>query len=142
MNISIQPSCGSKVDRMNDDAVDLVMRYNEAWFAKDLPAMAGFLGEDLVLWHNHIGRAFSKNEMLGFIASALDVIETVEFRNPRRTAMESGVVQQHDMYVTMKDGTVMESIPNCIVYTVKDKKIRRIEEYVDGPALKAVKIEQ
>jgi ketosteroid isomerase-like protein len=124
-------------------AADTVNAYNAAWFEKDLTRMADFLADDLVLWHNHIGRKFSKPEMLGFIAAALDVIDKVEFRNARQLDCNgAALVQQHDLYVRMKDGTVMETIPNCIIYTLREDKIMRIEEYVDGSALNTVKIAQ
>lgn len=122
------------------DGVDLVRRYNEAWFAQDLARMADFLAEDLVLWHNHIGRRFSKPEMLDFIRAALDVIARVEFRNARSIATANGVLQQHELYLEMKDGGVISDVPNCIVYTLRGDKIARIEEYVDSIALAAVKI--
>jgi ketosteroid isomerase-like protein len=126
---------------MAEDAVDLVRTYNDAWLRRDVIAMADFLGQDLILWHNHVGREFGKEQMLGFISAALDVLVRVEFRNVRRTATANGVVQQHDLYIEMKDGGVLPAVPNCIVYTVRDGKIRRIEEYVDGPALSAVEID-
>ena len=70
---------------MSDDGCEIVRRYNEAWLARDVAAMGDFLGEDLVLWHNHIRREFGKSEMLGFVTDALDVLTRVEFRNARRT---------------------------------------------------------
>jgi ketosteroid isomerase-like protein len=122
------------------DAVDIIRRYNKAWFAQDLPGMAAFLAEDLVLWHNHIGRRFGKSEMLDFIRSALDVIARVEFRKARGVATETGVLQQHELYLEMKDGRVITDVPNCIVYTLRGGKIVGIEEYVDSAALAAVRI--
>jgi ketosteroid isomerase-like protein len=122
------------------DGIDIIRRYNEAWFAQDLPGMATFLAEDLVLWHNHIGRRFGKSEMLDFIGSALDVIGRVEFRKARSIATETGVLQQHELYLEMKDGSVIADVPNCIVYTLRDGKIVGIEEYVDSTALAAVRI--
>jgi ketosteroid isomerase-like protein len=121
-----------------DDAIDLVDRYNLAWFAKDIPTVATFLGDDLVLWHNHLGRRFNKTEMLEFITAALEVIAVVEFRNARRLRTSAGVVQQHEIHIELKDGGVLTGIPQCIVYTVSDGKIRAIEEYTDGLALAQV----
>ena len=40
----------------------------------------------------------------------------------------------------MADGGIVRNAPQVIVYTVRDGLIRRIEEYIDGPALAAVKI--
>jgi ketosteroid isomerase-like protein len=118
-----------------DNGCDIVRRYNEAWLSRDLAGMAGFLGEDLVLWHNHIGQEFTKEQMLSFVGDALKVLQKVEFRNARRTASETGCIQQHDLYCEMGDGGVVDNAPQVIVYTVRDGLIRRIEEYIDGPAL-------
>jgi ketosteroid isomerase-like protein len=118
---------------------EIVRRYNEAWLARDLAAMDGFLSEDLILWHNHIGRAFSKAEMLGFVAAALEVLEKVEFRDAVRTATASGCVQQHRLFCRMADGGTVDAL-QAIVYMVRDGKIRRIDEYVDGPMLEATGI--
>jgi len=120
---------------MDKSGCEVVRRYNDAWLARDLDAMAGFLGEDLVLWHNHLGREFSKAEMLGFVGDALGVLTCVEFRHARRIASETGCVQQHDLYCEMADGGIVDNAPQIIVYTVRDGLIRRIEEYIDGPAL-------
>lgn len=126
---------------MSDDGCEIVRRYNEAWLARDVAAMGDFLGEDLVLWHSHIGREFGKSEMLGFVTDALDVLTRVEFRNARRTASESGCIQQHNLYCEMADRGVVDDAPQVIVYTVRDGLIRRIEEYIDGPALAVTGIE-
>lgn len=124
---------------MDRSGCEIVRRYNEAWLARDLAAMDGFLGDDLVLWHNHIGRVFGKAEMLGFVAAALEVLERVEFRNAVRTATDSGCVQQHRLFCRMTNGGIVDA-PQAIVYTVRDGKIRKIEEYTDGPALAATGI--
>jgi len=118
---------------------EIVRRYNEVWLARDIAAMDGFLGEDLVLWHSHIGRAFGKAEMLGFVAAALEVLEKVEFRDAVRTATTTGCVQQHRLFCRLAGGGIIDA-PQAIVYTVRDGKIRRIEEYTDGPALAATGI--
>lgn len=125
---------------MDSAGCEIVRQYNEAWLARDLSAMADYLGDDLVLWHNHLGRTFSKAEMLGFVGEALNLLTKVEFRNVRRTASEAGCVQQHDIYCEMGDGGVVRDVPQVIVYTVRDGLIRGIEEYVDGPALAATGI--
>ena len=83
---------------LNDAAVEVVRRYNNAWLQRDLAAMAHYLGDDLVLWHNHIGQEFDKTQMLRFVEAALHVLTKVEFRKARRTASETGCVQQHDLY--------------------------------------------
>lgn len=120
---------------MDRSGCALVERYNAAWLARDLEGMAEFLGDDLVLWHNHIGREFGKAEMLGFVGDALKVLTSVEFRNARRTATEHGCIQQHDLWCEMADGAIVDNAPQVIVYTVSGDRIRRIEEYIDGPAL-------
>lgn len=120
---------------MDKSGCEVVRRYNAAWLARDLDGMDGYLGDDLVLWHNHIGREFSKAEMLGFVGGALKVLTNVEFRNARRTATENGCIQQHDLWCEMANGGIVDNAPQVIVYTVNGGQIRRIEEYIDGPAL-------
>lgn len=124
-----------RVCSVAETACEIVRRYNDAWLARDVASMPDFLGDDLVLWHNHIGREFNKTEMLAFITGALDVLMKVEYRNARRTETENGCYQQHEIYCLMADGSIVDYAPQVIVYTVRDGKIRRIEEYVDGPAL-------
>lgn len=120
---------------MDRAACEIVCRYNAAWLARDLDGMAGYLGDDLVLWHNHIGREFGKAAMLGFVGAALEVLANVEFRNTRRTATEHGCIQQHDLWCEMADGGIVDNAPQVIVYSVQGGQIQRIEEYIDGPAL-------
>jgi ketosteroid isomerase-like protein len=125
---------------MDRAGCEIVRRYNEAWLARDLPAMDAFLGDDLVLWHNHIGRTFSKAAMMGFVADALDVLVKVEFRDAVRTATSAGCVQQHRLFCQLADGGIVDA-PQAIVYIVRDGRIRRIDEYTDGPALAATGID-
>ena len=120
---------------MAESNCEIVRRYNEAWLSRDVAAMPDFLGDDLVLWHNHIGREFNKTEMMAFVTGALDVLKKVEFRNARRVETEQGCFQQHELFCLMADGSTVDDAPQVIVYTVGDGKIRRIDEYVDGPAL-------
>ena len=122
------------------DNLTLVRNYLDRWFALDVPGMAPFLSEDLRLWHNHIGTTFGKEESLAFIAASLTVISHVEYRNQRWTvAADDKVLLQHEMYIEMKDGGVIECLPNAIFYTVRDGLIVGIEEYVDSAAIETVR---
>ena len=93
------------------ESVDIVRRYNEAWLSQDLAVMPDFLRDDFILWHNHIGKEFSKPQMLAFIASSLTVIDRIEFRKLRRIECDSAVVQQHELFLKMKDGSVIADVP-------------------------------
>ena len=56
---------------MNEEAVEVVRLYNEAWLNRDLVAMERYLAADLVLWHNHIRQEFDKPTMMKFVGDAL-----------------------------------------------------------------------
>lgn len=117
------------------DALEVVQRYLSFWFAQDIDSMEPMLSDDLLLWHNHIGKEFGKADMLDFIRGSLDVIARIEFRNPRWTVLnDNKVLLQHEMYVETRDAQILRDIPNAIVYTLKDGQIAVIEEYVDGQA--------
>ncbi len=125
---------------MNEEAVEVVRLYNEAWLNRDLVAMERYLADDLVLWHNHIRQEFDKPTMMKFVGDALHVLAKVEFRNPRRMGTERGCIQQHEIYCEMFDGGIVDNAPQAIVYSVANGRINRIEEYIDGPALAATGI--
>lgn len=113
----------------------IVRPYLDFWFARDVDGMEPTLSEDFILWHNHIGKKFGKSEMLTFIRTALEKTVKIEFRNQRWTVLsDSKLLLQHEMYVQMRDGQVLQDIPNAILYTLHDGKIAVIEEYVDGQA--------
>lgn len=121
---------------MIKDLPAVLQQHIERWFAQDVDGMADTLSDELTLWHNHIGKRFSKTEMLGFLHGTLDVIERLEWQKQRWTIIsESKVLLQHEMYVKTHDGRELKNIPNAVVYTIGDHKILSIEEYVDGPAL-------
>jgi ketosteroid isomerase-like protein len=120
---------------MAADRLAIIKAYLDHWFAHDVDAMEPLLTDDLVLWHNHIDKEFNKAEMLGFVRGSLDVIEKIEFRNQRWTVIGDAILLlQHEMYVRMRDGRILQDVPNAIVYTMRDGRIARIDEYVDGPA--------
>jgi len=119
---------------MSDTACEVVRRYNEAWLTFDIDGMKPFVGDDLVLWHNHLDRIFNRDEMFGFVVGSLDTLTNVEFRDARRTETATGCIQQHVLCCELSTGAVI-SAPQVIVYTVRDGLIRKIEEYVDGAAL-------
>jgi ketosteroid isomerase-like protein len=120
---------------VTEDPLPIIKTYLDRWFAFDVDGMVSALADDLVLWHNHIRKNFSKQAMLEFIRGSLAVLAKVEFRNQRWTVVSpTHVLLQHEMYLETRDGRVLQDIPNAIFYTMRDGQIARIEEYVDGPA--------
>jgi ketosteroid isomerase-like protein len=86
---------------------------------------------DAVIWHNHDGVEQTPDENLRTLRWLVDNLTGVRYTDIRRSATATGFVQQHVLCVTNRAGTDVE-IPACIVATVDDGRITRLEEYLDS----------
>jgi ketosteroid isomerase-like protein len=83
------------------------------------------------IWHNFddVEQTVDQNmRVLGWFARTLP---NRRYRVVRREALKDGFVQQHVLEATLPDGTAW-AMPACVVVTVKDGLITRLDEYLDS----------
>lgn len=114
-----------------DGALDVAERLFAAIMAGDVEAVAALYAPDVAIWHNSDGREQDKEENLRVLRWVTRNVEELRYEEIRREATASGFVQQHVLRGKAANGSAVE-IPACIVGTVRDGLITRIDEYLDS----------
>ena len=117
-----------------ETAMQVVDAYNDAWMARDLEGMKATVSDDYIQWHSHIRKEFTKDEEFDMLVEALKVMNIV-FHHVRRFPVEGGVVMQCLGDIKLANGASATDVPFAMVYRVRDGKIVRCDEYVDGASL-------
>jgi ketosteroid isomerase-like protein len=96
----------------------------------DIDGVRAIYAPDAVVWHNTDGVEQTVDENLRTLQWVVDNLADRSYDEVRRTEHDGGFVQQHVLRFT-KAGERRE-IPACIVATVADGQITRIDEYIDS----------
>jgi ketosteroid isomerase-like protein len=113
------------------DALDVAERLFAAIEAGDVEAVRSVYAPDAEIWHNHDGVAQSVDENLRVLGWLVTRCSDLRYTEVRRSATDGGFVQQHVLRLTSPAGEAL-AIPACIVGTVVDGRIARIDEYLDS----------
>jgi ketosteroid isomerase-like protein len=117
-----------------DQAMAVVKAYNDAWMARDLEGMKATVADDYIQWHSHIRKEFTKDEEFAMLEQALESLRIV-FHHVNRYPVEGGVAMQCLGDIELANGAQAKNVPFAMVYRVRDGKIIRCDEYVDGLSL-------
>ena len=125
---------------MPGDALILADRLISAITAGNIDALRSIYAPDAIIWHNSDGVEQSVDDNLRVLAWVVAHISNLRYEEVRRQRTEAGFLQQHVLRGMAPNGEAL-SIPACLVCTVKDDRITRLEEYLDSahitPLLKA-----
>jgi ketosteroid isomerase-like protein len=119
------------------DIHELADRFFAAIEAGDIAAARDIYAPDAEIWHNTDGLVQSPDDnarTLGWIAANL---RDVSYTKVKRSATDDGFVQQHVLVATNRAGARIE-VPACIVTTVRDGRITRLDEYLDSASVAAI----
>jgi ketosteroid isomerase-like protein len=119
------------------DVHELADRFFAAIEAGDIAAVRDIYAPDAEIWHNTDGLVQSPDDnarTLGWIAANL---RDVRYTEIKRSATADGFVQQHVLVATNRAGARVE-VPACIVTTVRDGRISRLDEYLDSASVAAI----
>lgn len=119
-----------------DSPLTVADRLFAAITAGDVDAVRALYAPDAVVWHNTDGIAQSAEENLRVLGWVVRHLEARRYDEVRRAATDSGFVQQHVLRGSVR-GTPI-AIPACIVATVRDGRITRIDEYLDSAHVAAL----
>jgi uncharacterized protein len=103
----------------------------------DLAAVRALYAPDARIWHNHDGIVQDPAANLQVLAWVVKNIRGIRYEEVRREATPTGFVQQHVMRGTLSSGKAFE-LAACIVCTVVDGRITRLDEYLDSAQLGAL----
>lgn len=114
------------IDRLADDFFAAIER-------GDLEAVGALYADDVVVWHNVTGRTQTRAENLRLLGHLAGLISDWRYEEVRRHCYPGGFVQQHLLRGTNAIGEALE-VPVCLVAGVRDGRVVRIDEYLDGEA--------
>jgi len=112
----------------------LAHRFVERLSAGDVEGVAELYHDDMRGWRNVDGRELVKKQMLKVVAFLSGQVRELRYEELRIKPLPSGWVQQHVLRAVSPSGTAVE-VAACLVVTVEDGTIRRIDEYMDSVAL-------
>lgn len=119
---------------MTDDHLQTAERLMAAITAGDIDAVRSIYAPDAVIWHNNDGLEQSVDDNLRVLRWVVRHIANLRYEQIRRQRTDAGFVQQHVLRGTAPNGKDV-TIPACLVCTVRDGRITRLEEYLDSAHL-------
>jgi uncharacterized protein len=119
---------------MNDTHVQLANALAEALLAGDATKLEELFDPAAVLWHNFSGHEDARDSFVpGFVRFAA-AIKSLRFEEVRRVGTPTGFVEQHTLTGQTAEGSPV-AIRECLIATVKDGRITRLNEYLDSAQL-------
>ena len=114
--------------------LDIANRFFNALLAGDATELDSLFAKDATFWQNFSGRDQHRDNFLPGFAKLVGMITDLQFENVRRIGTASGFVEQHTLRGTTASGAALAA-HGCFIAQVKDGKIDRVEEYLDGAQL-------
>jgi ketosteroid isomerase-like protein len=119
---------------MSASPLDLAARFFAAIEAGDVATVEALYHEDARVWHNHDRVEQTRAENMAVLRWMVRNLKGLRYAVTRREALPDGFVQTHVLHATLPDGRPFE-LPACIIATVRDGRITRLEEWLDGASL-------
>jgi ketosteroid isomerase-like protein len=120
-----------RMTTLDTDSVEqLASRLIAAISDNDIDALRGVYASDVVIWHNFDQVEQSLEDNLKVMMWMAKRMPDKHYDEIRRQPTPNGFVQQHVLRGTAPDGTAVE-IPACLIVTIADGRITRLEEYLD-----------
>ncbi len=118
---------------MNDPlpATDVADRLFRAIESGDIDAVGTLYASDVEVWHNTDQVAQGGDANLATLGWVMHNLPGLRYTQIRRQATAEGFVQQHVLVATSRAGRQV-AVPACIVATVRQGLISRIDEYLDS----------
>ena len=115
---------------MNDKALQVADQLFHAIEAGDVEAIRNIYTPETKIWHNNDNIAQSVEENLAVLKWVTTNIKGLKYTEVRRQPTPTGFVQQHVLRGHFKEAEI--ALAACIVATVEDGRITRLDEYLDS----------
>jgi len=119
---------------MNRDPLDLAERLIGAIVAGDVEAVRALYAPEARIWHNYDGLEQTVEENLRVLRWLVRNVAGLRYEQIRRLRTDEGFLQQHVLRGTSPEGRAVE-LPACLIGTVANGRITRIDEYFDSAHL-------
>ena len=114
-----------------DSHLQLAERLFAAIGTGNVEEVRNIYAPDAVIWHNNDGLEQSADTNVRVLQWVVTNLGNLRYENVRRQRTDTGFMQQHVLRGTAPNGQEL-NIPACIVCTVHDGRITRLEEYIDS----------
>ncbi|RAV76137.1 nuclear transport factor 2 family protein [Aerococcus loyolae] len=108
----------------------LAARFVTAIENADIDEIKACYAEDARIWHNFDNVEQTVDENLKVLRWMVRVLHDRKYNVSRRHVIPGGYVQQHVLSGKRTNGEAF-AMPACLIVTVKDGRITRLEEYLD-----------
>lgn len=112
------------------DALSVAEALSLAVASRDIDAVAALYHPDLVVWHSYDNAEQTRSENLESLGTFLSMAVEVRYDDIRRQRTETGFLQQHTLAARLPDGSVLAPRPVCLVVTLSEGLIVRLDEYI------------
>ena len=124
---------------MTDMAMKITARLFSALESGDIEAVRELYAEDVAVWHNFSNATQNKQQNLETLQGLIAVVETLEYAVLERVDLGDRVLQRHTLKCHLAGGRVFQ-IPACILVSVRNGKVSRIDEYLDTGQANALRM--
>jgi ketosteroid isomerase-like protein len=112
------------------DMFVLADRFVRAIETNDIDTVRACYAPDARIWHNSDGAEQGVEENLRVLRWVDDRLKNRKYEIVSRRSFDGGFVQQHVLSGTLRNGNSF-SMPACLVVTISDGRIARLDEYLD-----------
>lgn len=119
------------------DIEEVATRFFAAIEAGDIEAIGQIYAPDAVIWHNTDQVEQSVEQNLVVLRWVHEHVKGWHYEDVRRSCFPGGFVQQHVGKGTAPSGLPV-AMPACIVASVRDGRVTRIDEYIDSAGVAAL----
>ena len=102
----------------------------------DLETVQRIYAADAVVWHNFDNLEQSVADNLRTLAQVVKLMPERHYEGRRINVFDGGFVEQHVLRGKLASGKEV-GLAACLVCTVRDGRITRLDEYLDSAALAA-----
>jgi uncharacterized protein len=116
----------------NEQSLEAADRLFKAIEGGDVAAIRNLYSPDAKIWHNNDGITQGPEDNLRVLKWVVDNIDERAYTEIRRQPTPTGFVQQHVLRGRLKSNGKQFALPACIVCTVENGRITRLDEYLDS----------
>ena len=114
--------------------VEIAQRLSTCLVHGDAEGVAALYDQDAIVWRNIDERGLTRDQVLKVIRFLTHNVTDLRYEEIRVLPTPEGFVQQHVLRGIAPDGERL-NVHTCLVATIANGKIHRLEEYLDSSAL-------
>ena len=111
-------------------ALNIAEAITEAFARRDIDGFMQAYAPDIAVWHNFDRQTQNSAENRTLLDGFMSLFASLQYTDICRVHTDEGIVQHHLVVGVLPDGRRLE-MPACLILTIQDERIVRIDEYSD-----------